>query len=216
MKIKKLLLASTLCLSTFGFSQVDFSSTRYGLILGGVNSRVQNAHNPSSSRISFYGSAFALVPVGSDDMFYIQPQVEYLSAGENGGSNTTYASNYLSIPVYFKAYFSEAESEFFAQLGPRFGFLLNQNIKNAPLISYNGQNLPIYEPGYFGKAAGFDFAISAGLGFSYKRKWEFTGRFDFGVSNNLPDLVGKEPKDGASNLTKRQHVLSAGISYIFD
>lgn len=208
MKIKKLLLASTLCLSVFGFSQVDFSSTRYGLILGGVNSRVQNAHNPSSSRTGFYGGAFALVPVGSDDMFYIQPQVEYLSAGEKGGSSTTYASNYLSIPVYFKAYFSEAESEFFAQLGPRFGFLLNQKVTNP--------SKEIYKVEQYGKAAGFDFAISAGLGFSYKRKWEFTGRFDFGVSNTLPSLVGKEPQDGASNLTKRQHVLSAGVSYIFD
>jgi hypothetical protein len=112
------------------FSQVDFSSTRFGLIAGPTYSRIQNAHNPSSSRISFYGGALAIIPIGGDDMFYLQPQVEYLSAGKKGDGETVYANNYLSVPVYFKAYFSEAESEFFRQLGPRFGFLLSQKVEN--------------------------------------------------------------------------------------
>jgi hypothetical protein len=51
-------------------------------------------------------------------MFYLQPGVEYLGAGENGDNGTKYGGNYLSVPIYFKAYFSEAESEFFGQLGP--------------------------------------------------------------------------------------------------
>jgi len=70
------------------FSQVDFSSTRFGLIAGPTYSRIQNAHNPSSSRISFYGGALAIIPIGGDDMFYLQPQVEYLSAGEKGDGET--------------------------------------------------------------------------------------------------------------------------------
>ena len=212
-KITTLLLALTFSMS---FAQIDFSSTRFGLIAGPTYSRIQNAHNPSSARISFYGGALALIPVGSDDMFYLQPQIEYLSAGEKGDNNTVYANNYISVPIYFKAYFSEAETEFFGQLGPRFGFAIGQTIKNAPLKYYNGQLLPIYETNYFGKTATFDFALSGGLGFSYKRKWEVSARFDFGLTNNLPDLMGKEPKDPASNSTKRQHVISAGISYIFD
>ena len=214
--MKKLFLAITLLISAISFAQVDFSSTRYGLIIGPDYSRVQNAHNPSSSRVNFYGGAFALIPVGSDDMFYLQPQVEYLGGGEKGANDTLYASNYISVPVLFKAYFSEAESEFFGQLGPKFGFLINQKVKNSPLKGYNGQQIPIYDTNYFGKGAAFDLAISGGLGFSYKRKWEFTARFDFGLSDTLPDLKGKEPQDPATNYTKRQHVLNAGISYIFD
>lgn len=206
--MKKLFLAFTILVSVLSFAQVDFSSTRYGLIVGPDYSRVQNAHNPSSARVSFYGGAFALIPIGNDDMFYLQPQIEYLGAGEKGGDNTLYASNYLSVPILFKAYFSEAESEFFGQLGPRFGFLLNQKVKNPSRAIYNVDQ--------FGKSASFDLAISAGLGFSYKRKWELTARFDFGLSDTLPDLKGKEPQDPATNYTKRQHVLSAGISYIFD
>ena len=204
-KITTLLLALTFSMS---FAQIDFSSTRFGLIAGPTYSRIQNAHNPSSARISFYVGALALIPVGSDDMFYLQPQIEYLSAGEKGDNNTVYANNYISVPIYFKAYFSEAETEFFGQLGPRFGFLISQDVKNP--------SRAIYEVDQYGKASSLDLAISAGLGFSYKRKWEVSARFDFGLTNNLPDLMGKEPKDPASNSTKRQHVISAGISYIFD
>ena len=206
--LKKIALSLSVFASFFSFAQIDFSSTRFGVTAGPTYSRVQNAHNPSSSRTSFYGGALAIIPIGGDDMFYLQPQVEYLSAGEKGDGETVYANNYLSIPVYFKAYFSEAESEFFGQLGPRFGFLLSQKVENPSWSIYNVEE--------FGKAAAFDLAISAGLGFSYKRKLEIVGRFDFGVSNNLPDLMGKEPQDGATNSTKRQHVLSAGITYIFD
>jgi hypothetical protein len=205
---KKIALSLSVFASFFSFAQIDFSSTRFGLTAGPTYSRVQNAHNPSSARVNFFAGAFAIIPVGGDDMFYLQPGVEYLGAGENGDNGTKYGGNYLSVPVYFKAYFSEAESEFFGQLGPRFGFLLSQKVENPSRSIYNVEE--------FGKAAAFDLAISAGLGFSYKRKLEIVGRFDFGVSNNLPDLMGKEPQDGATNSTKRQHVLSAGITYIFD
>ena len=170
-KITTLLLALTFSMS---FAQIDFSSTRFGLIAGPTYSRIQNAHNPSSARISFYGGALALIPVGSDDMFYLQPQIEYLSAGEKGDNNTVYANNYISVPIYFKAYFSEAESEFFGQLGPRFGFLISQDVKNP--------SKAIYEVDQYGKASSLDLAISAGLGFSYKRKWEVSARFDFGLT----------------------------------
>lgn len=209
--MKKILLGVTMLFSTLALAQFDFQlrETRLGVIAGPDYSRVRNAHNPSSARTSFFAGLFALTPLDYDNQFYLQTQVEYLQAGEKGGkSGATYANNYISVPIYFKAYFSEAESEFFGQLGPRFGFLLNQKVENPSRSIYNVEE--------FGKAAAFDLAISAGLGFSYKRKLEIVGRFDFGVSNNLPDLMGKEPQDGATNSTKRQHVLSAGITYIFD
>ena len=44
------------------------------------------------------------------------------------GYNAVYANNYISVPVYFKAYFSEAPSEFL-QWRVRFNFLVNQNVK---------------------------------------------------------------------------------------
>ena len=114
----------------------------------------------------------------------------------------------LAFLFYFKAYFSEAESEFFGQLGPRFGFAMSQNIKNP--------SKAIYVADQYGKTAAFDFALSGGLGFSYKRKWEIFARFDYGFTDTLPDLKGKEPQDPNSFKNKKQHVVSGGISYIFD
>ncbi|GGP04997.1 hypothetical protein GCM10010992_19440 [Cloacibacterium rupense] len=206
--VKKSALVLSILAYYLGFAQIDFSSTRFGVTAGPTYSRVQNAHNPSSARVNFFAGAFAIIPIGGDDMFYLQPGVEYLGAGENGQGSAKYGSNYISVPLYFKAYFSEAESEFFGQLGPRFGFLLSQSIKNPTKSIYNEQE--------YGKAAGFDFAVSAGLGFSFKRKLEIFTRFDYGITDNLPDLKGKEPFDASSFKTKKQHVLSAGISYIFD
>ena len=205
--LKKWAIVVSAFASSMAFAQIDFSSTRFGVIAGPTYSRVQNAHNPSSARVSFYGGFLALIPIGGDDMFYLQPEIEYLGAGENGQNSAVYASNYISVPIYFKAYFSEAESEFFGQLGPRFGFLMNQTIKNPSKTIYNTDQ--------FGKAAAFDFAISGGLGFSYKRKVEIFARFDYGITDNLPDLK-VETQDPASLKAKKQHILSAGISYIFD
>ena len=204
---KKIALSLSVFASFFSFAQIDFSSTRFGLTAGPTYSRVQNAHNPSSARVNFFAGAFAIIPVGGDDMFYLQPGVEYLGAGENGDNGTKYGSSYLSVPIYFKTYFSEAESEFFGQLGPRFGFLLSQKVENPSRSIYNVEE--------FGKAAAFDLAVSAGLGFSYKRKVEIFARFDYGITDNLPDLK-VETQDPASLKAKKQHILSAGISYIFD
>lgn len=205
---KKIALSLSVFASIYSFAQIDFSSTRFGLTVGPTYSRVQNAHNPSSARVNFFAGAFAIIPVGGDDMFYLQPGVEYLGAGENGDNGTKYGSSYLSVPVYFKAYFSEAESEFFGILGPRFGFAMSQNIKNP--------SKAIYAADQYGKTAAFDFALSGGLGFSYKRKWEIFARFDYGFTDTLPDLKGKEPQDPNSFKNKKQHVVSGGISYIFD
>ena len=97
---KKIALSLSVFASFFSFAQIDFSSTRFGLTVGPTYSRVQNAHNPSSARVNFFAGAFAIIPVGGDDMFYLQPGVEYLGAGENGDNGTKYGGNYLSVPIF--------------------------------------------------------------------------------------------------------------------
>lgn len=203
--MKKFLLGAAMLVSTLASAQfsLQLSETRFGLIGGLTRSGVRNAHNPSSTRTSFFAGGLALTPLDYDNQFFIQTQVEYMEAGETGG-NAVYANNYLTVPVYFKAYFSEAESEFFGFLGPRFGFLLNQTEKNPPIEAYKKENQ--------GRVSKFDFAVSGGVGFSYKRKWEISGRYDWGFSDTLPDLVAT----GSEGKKKQQHVVSAGISYIFD
>lgn len=221
--MKKFLLASALAFSTLSFAQIDFSSTRFGVTAGGNYSRVKNAHNPSGPRVTFQGGVLALIPMGKANQFFLQPEVLYYGAGETGkdkdakngdGYDAVYGNNYLSVPIYFKGYFSEAESEFFGLIGPRFNFLLNQNVKDVPT------NRPYYDPdvtdpkypSVSGKASSFNFAVGLGIGYSYKRQLELALKYDFGVTNTYPDL-GKEP--GGTTKGKSEQVISLGLSYIF-
>ncbi|MBU4538565.1 MAG: PorT family protein [Weeksellaceae bacterium] len=217
----KLLISSALYAATFLSAQIDLRSTRFGITGGGTYSRVSNAHNPSGPMFSGFGGVLALIPVDSNDQFYLQPGIEYLGAGESGkdknarnaeGYNAVYANNYISIPVYFKGYFSEAESEFFAMAGPKFNFLISQNVKDAPL-RYTVEGDPA--TGINGKAASFNFAVGLGIGFSYKRMLEITGRYDLGLSNTYKGLMGELAKDPNTDKKKSEQVLSLGLSYIF-
>ncbi|GAA4151512.1 hypothetical protein GCM10022217_05440 [Chryseobacterium ginsenosidimutans] len=220
--MKKFLLTSALALSTMSFAQIDFSSTRFGVTAGGNYSRVKNAHNPSGPRFTAQGGVLALIPVGKENQFFLQPEVVFFGAGETGkdkdaknidGYNAVYANNYLSVPIYFKGYFSEAESEFFGLAGPRFNFLLSQNVKNAPLgREYYDPDSPAANGEINGKASKFNFGIGIGVGYSYKRQLELTAKYDFGLSNTYPGL-DKEPK--GSDKAKSEQVLSLSLSYIF-
>lgn len=225
--MKKFLLSSALALSTLSFAQIDFSSTRFGVTAGGNYSRVKNAHNPSGARFAFQGGALALIPIGGANQFYLQPEISYYGAGESGknkdskgadGYNAVYANNYLSVPIYFKGYFSEAESEFFGMIGPRFNFLLSQNVKNVPA------GRPYYDPDVTipnypqisGKANSFNFAVGLGIGYSYKRQLELAVKYDFGVSNTYPNLIEDFTKDPNTAKKKSEQVLSLSLSYIFE
>ncbi|SIQ23916.1 Outer membrane protein beta-barrel domain-containing protein [Chryseobacterium sp. RU37D] len=222
--MKKFLLASAMALSTMSFAQIDLKSTRFGVSVGGDYSGVKNAHNPSGKRFSVQAGVLAQIPLGSENQFFIQPEVQYYGAGETGknkdskgadGYDAVYANNYLSVPISFKAYFSESESEFFGLIGPRFNFLLSQKVKNAPISRpyYDPDFQPTAEnPQLNGKAKGFNFAIGLGVGYSYKRQLELTARYDFGLSNTYPGLT-YEPK--GSDKKKSEQVLSLSLSYIF-
>lgn len=221
--MKKLLLTSALAVSTLSFAQIDFGSTRFGVTAGGNYSRVRNAHNPSGARFAFQGGALALIPIGKANQFFLQPEVTYYGAGETGkdkeakgkdGYDAVYANNYLSVPVYFKGYFSEAESEFFGMIGPRFNFLLNQNVKNAPASRpYYDPDVtdPLY-PAVSGKASSFNFALGLGIGYSYKRQLEIALKYDLGLSDTYPDLAKEK---GGTNKKKSEQVLGVSLSYIF-
>ena len=101
--LQKLFIISAGFIFTPIFSQVDFSSTRFGLIAGPTYSRIQNAHNPSSSRISFYGGALAIIPIGGDDEAEcaavggraadpVRAQIDL--CGSHGGSSFTLSTCY--------------------------------------------------------------------------------------------------------------------------
>lgn len=220
--MKKLLFTSALAISTLSFAQIDFNNTRFGVSAGLNRSGVSNAHRPSGARYTFQAGGLALIPIGTANQFFLQPEVLFYGAGETGkdsdfkngdrnanGYNAVYANNYISVPVYFKAYFSEAPSEFFAMAGPRFNFLVNQNVKNVPQgREYYNPDTP--SPQFNGKAASFNFGIGLGIGYSLKREWEFTIKYDLGLTNTYKGLVNE-----LSSKSKSEQVASVGVSYIF-
>ena len=219
--MKKLILAFGILSVSFLSAQVDLSSTRFGITGGPNYSRVQNAHNPSGPRYSFYAGVLALIPIDDNNQFYLQPEVLYLSAGETGkdsnakgkiGYDALYASNYISVPINFKGYFSEAESEFFAFAGPRFDFLIGQKITNPSRpASYQVDN--------YGKAGAFNFNLGFGLGYSYKRQLEISAKYDIGLSDAFPNLKNSPSEVSTTDpdvaKRKSQQILSVGLSYIF-
>lgn len=224
--MKKIFLGLAFISSVLASAQIDLRSTRYG-VTGGYNfSRVQNAHNPSGPRHTFQAGFMALVPIDDIEQFYIQPELLFYGAGETGrdknivnranrdalGYNAMYANSYISLPIYFKAYFSEAESEFFGLIGPRFNFLINQRVENPSKAIYSVNGIGEVN----GKANFFDFAIAAGIGYSYKRKLEISGRYDVGLSNAYPGLIRENGTDPAIAKKKSQQVASIVLTYIFD
>ena len=211
--MKKRILGASLLVSVMSFAQIDirFSETRFGVLAGGNYSGVRNAHNPSGKRIGLQAGAMALIPADHDDMLYLQTEVEYHQAGETGynkaeGGNkeTKYYNDYISVPIYVKGYFSEAESEFFALGGPYFNFLLNQKVEK-PSRDY-------YAIDKYGKANSFNWGIGLGLGFSYRRQLELTLKYDLGLSDTYPDLKNM-PKEVTKK--KSEQAISIGVSYIF-
>lgn len=218
--MKKILFASLVLSSFLLQAQIDLRSTEFGVVAGGTYSRVRNAHNPSGARISVLAGFVAQVPIGLGEQYYLQAEALYLGAGEGGDrkyedakglDHAVYANNYLSVPVNFKAYFSEAESEFFGLIGPRFNFLIDQKVTNPARESYKAEG--------YGKANSFNLGLGVGVGFSYKRQLEIALKYDIGLSNAYPDLKNS-PEELATNdanvaKKKSEQIISLGLTYFF-
>lgn len=223
--MKKLLLITALLSIATISAQIDFSSTRFGITAGPNYSRVQNAHNPSGPRYAFFAGVVALIPIDNNNQFYFQPEVLYVAAGETGkdknykdransGYDALYAADYISVPINFKGYFSEAESEFYAFGGPRFDFLISQKVEDPSRDIYNVGT----PPEFYGTAGSFNFNLGLGVGYSYKRQLEIFAKYDIGLSNAYPDLKNSPENtiDPSVAKKKSQQILSVGLSYIFE
>lgn len=219
--MRRIILMTALLSLSFISAQIDLSNTRYGITIGPNYGGVKNAHNPSGQRLGFFGGVFALIPLDYDDMYYLQPEVLYLSAGETGkddavknkpGYNAKYVNNYISVPINIKIYFSEYENEFFAFGGPRFDFLISQKVKNP--------SRPAYEINNYGKANSFNLDLGLGIGYSYRRYLEIYVKYDAGLSNTYPYLKNApseiETGDYHVPLKKSEQMVSLGLSYIFE
>lgn len=188
--MRKIIIAVIAMVSTMAFAQTEFT---YGVKAGGNASKIKDVHGSSSQRIGFYVGGFAQIPLQSNSQeFYIQPELLYTMLGEKDGSDKVNL-DYLAVPILFKAYFSERDTEFFAEIGPQIGFLVNKSLPKNYGYNHNFNTL--------------DIGGTIGLGFSYLRNWETSLRFYYGFS----DVIDND----ALNSTNYNSNLNLGLAYRF-
>ncbi|TWP22932.1 PorT family protein [Apibacter muscae] len=156
-------------------------------------SNVSEIHVDSKALIGGSLGGSVKFPLGYDNQFYINAELAYSMQGEKDGS-IKYAQNYVNIPIYFRAYFSEADSEFFGEIGPQIGILVSQ--KNKEL-----------DEAYYGdKPQTLDLSIGAGMGYSFSRKFEIFARYNYGLTDVYKKYQGQQ----------RTSILGFGVTYYFN
>lgn len=189
---KHFFLAGLFFLLLFNLSDAQ---VRFGVKAGGNYTNVTKMHRESDPRFGGQIGALALIPIDNNDMFYVQPEVVYSMQGEYWRTDRKYDVflNYVNIPVMFKCYFSNVESEFFLEGGPQFGIKVGENIERL-----ESTNL---------KFNSFDFSLGLGLGYSFTRDFEINVRYNYGFT----DVAKNDAADDSNHSSQ----LSFAVAYLF-
>lgn len=171
--MKKLIL-----LFLFMITGLTFAQVTYGLKAGMNMSKIKDIHTDSGQGFGLYAGGFATIPLQNySQEFFIQPEVLFSVLGEKDGDEMV-GLNYILLPILFKAYFSEQDTEFFGEIGPQFGLMLGQSLPDNYRYTHEFNT--------------FDFGPTIGLGFSYLRTWEVSARFYYGMSDVIKGDPGED------------------------
>ena len=195
---------SLLALITFGFQAANAQIT-YGVKAGAGTSNTTLIHGVSKNRIGFVGGGFAEIPLTyKNNLHYLQVEVLYTNQGEfskfREGDKDKYKAflNYINIPIMYKYFLSDADTDFFLEAGPQLGFLVSKNFDlEGPEIENDTENK-------------FDLALAAGIGFSLERKYEVNFRYSYGMTDSYKTFNGDSGKD-----VNRSSLLSLQLAYKF-
>lgn len=191
---------SLVVLAFFIFSSISTQAqVRYGAKAGLNISNISIVNGTSKSRNGLNVGVLALVPIDNNDQFFVQPEILYSNEGEylvtkDGKGEFANFLDFIKVPILFKAYMSEAESDFFAEIGPYFAFKIGDKIE------------ALDNPDEGQKFKSFDFGASIGLGYSFSRQFEVGARFSYG----FVDMV----ENDWENKVNHSGVASLGITYI--
>ncbi len=201
--MKRILFAAIICLV---FAEVGQAQIRIGARLSGSMTNITDVHSYSKSRGGFQVGAFGLIPITNNDILFFQPEINYSAQGEldqprrpDGSSirQKIYLS-YINVPLHAKLYFTDAESEFFVEGGPYFGFKIGESIEDVGFNTEAGNNT----------FNSFDFGASLGVGFSLNRQFEASLRYSYGLVDQVAD--------DAANSNNHTSIINLGVSYIFN
>ena len=135
----------------------------FGVKLGANFLTLEEADQLDNS-IGFVGGAYLDLKF---DKFGIQPEILYSQEGEQFDI-MAFNHDYISIPVMFKFYMAGGLN---FQIGPQFGFLVNDDIPNDIVNSL--------------EANSFDLSAATGFGLDLPLGFRVSGRYVFDIENDL-------------------------------
>ncbi|MDR1877517.1 MAG: PorT family protein [Flavobacteriaceae bacterium] len=188
-----------LLLSAISYSQ----HVKFGVRGTAQRTNVSRIHRESEGRMAGSLGVLVQIPVGwwNDYQFFIQPEVSYSLQGEYDQGNTwgyrrdgIYFQDYINIPIFFRTYASEADSEFFVELGPQLSFLVYEKQREKETREYNVHPKKV------------DLSIGVGVGYSFLRRYEIFARYNYGM---IDAYKGYYSQQRTSNL-------AVGLAYMFN
>ncbi|MFI5253586.1 MAG: porin family protein [Bacteroidota bacterium] len=122
-----------LCLASIAFSQTPMSiGGQVGLNLSNLS--FDPSITPSPSTRTDFGVG-ALLEVGVSEMFFIQPELMYLTGGakfDYTGGSSTFKYDVITIPILVKAKFTAGDIKPYVFAGPEIGFTMKSELENDP------------------------------------------------------------------------------------
>ncbi len=186
---KKLLLFFAIGFSLLMFSQETEKEkkTQLGVTANIHQSNIYGIHDYSKGRIA---PAFGLtlqyrlekdISDEKEYKYFLQPVLEYSMDGEKAEppqGSQKFLNNYISLPIFFKYYFTLSETKrdrrYFLMAGPLFGFAVSDKREGNLYFSQD-----ISADKNFKK---FNFGVTLGAGYHFDKNLEAFVRFDRGLS----------------------------------
>lgn len=200
--MKKIVFATIICLI---FTEIGQAQIRFGVRASGSMTNITDVHANSRSRGGFQVAALGLIPITNNDILFFQPEVNYSAQGEydehnrpDGREKQKIFVNNINVPLHVKVYFTDAESEFFAEGGPYLGFNIAQKTDEMGYSTEADDN----------EYSVFDFGATLGIGFSLNRQIEASLRYSYGFVDQV--------KNDAINANNHTSILNLGVSYFFN
>ncbi len=200
--MKKIVFATIICLI---FTEIGQAQIRFGVRASGSMTNITDVHANSRSRGGFQVAALGLIPITNNDILFFQPEVNYSAQGEydehnrpDGREKQKIFVNNINVPLHVKLYFTDAESEFFAEGGPYLGFNIAQKTDEMGYSTEADDN----------EYSVFDFGATLGIGFSLNRQIEASLRYSYGFVDQV--------KNDAISANNHTSILNLGVSYFFN
>ncbi|MBI1286011.1 MAG: outer membrane beta-barrel protein [Flavobacteriales bacterium] len=213
---------AVLSLAMVGATASTSMAQLYVGVKGGatLNSFSGKAATGTDKKMAFGYGFGALVNIGFNRTFSLQPEVDFIRKGgktvsKNTSDYTQVAANYLEVPILAKAQFGGEKFKGFVVLGPYAGYWIGGKTKSSTLGTESNESIKfdndISDDGY--RQNRIDFGLDGGVGMQYafgRSMLILDARYGFGLSDM--NRYKTEP-DGYKKQSNRSMQLSLGYAF---